>query len=321
MISAMASHSHLSVADRLLRELRALDEEVERFLDGVEITSTDASHMMPQPRSQWAHYSPPQPRQRLMLHSFRPLDEAGRKLQAKLLKKYAAWFEHVQLLCHGAPQKTEEALATANRHVVDVIELKVDWVAPKTIDEAKTRYRKYREPFVRALSDLRADQVEMVIIPDTNALCACADWPQYAAIAGSETFSIVVLSTVLGELDKLKMDSRKTESFRDKAKKIITRIKGLRAQGTLSEGVTVNKTIRIRLNAIEPDFKLTLSHLDKDNADDRIIASVLSLQRQQPGAVFVLVTSDINLQNKAEAAKVAYAEPPESSPAKAPAEG
>jgi hypothetical protein len=61
---------------------------------------------------------------------------------------------------------------------------------------------------------------------------------------------------------------------------------------------------------MEPRFERTLHWLDPTNQDDRIIASVLELQRAVPSATVILVTGDINLQNKSEAANLPYADPP-----------
>jgi predicted ribonuclease YlaK len=69
-------------------------------------------------------------------------------------------------------------------------------------------------------------------------------------------------------------------------------------------------SITIRLLQAEPDFDSTLSWLQRDNDDDRIIAATLEYQRQVPSSIVVLVTEDINMQNKAEAAKLPYDELP-----------
>lgn len=58
--------------------------------------------------------------------------------------------------------------------------------------------------------------------------------------------------------------------------------------------------------ASEPNFDKTLSWLDRDNNDDRIIASALEIQRDNPSSAVCLVTSDINLQNKTEMARLSY---------------
>ena len=52
----------------------------------------------------------------------------------------------------------------------------------------------------------------------------------------------------------------------------------------------------------------SLSWLDPTIDDDRIIASVLEVQAANPSDQVVLVTGDINLLNKAEAACIDHAE-------------
>jgi predicted ribonuclease YlaK len=64
----------------------------------------------------------------------------------------------------------------------------------------------------------------------------------------------------------------------------------------------------------EPKMADLPSWLDPDNQDDRIIGSLLEIQRAEPSAVIVLVTDDMSLQNKAEMAFLAWAEPPELTP-------
>jgi predicted ribonuclease YlaK len=61
----------------------------------------------------------------------------------------------------------------------------------------------------------------------------------------------------------------------------------------------------------EVDARSVLQWLDPDVPDDRIIAAALRLQSNHPaGLVILLVTTDINLQNKADAVGLPYAEPP-----------
>ena len=117
----------------------------------------------------------------------------------------------------------------------------------------------------------------------------------------------MLLPTVLGELDKLKILHRNPD-VRDKAKKIIRRIKGWRKQGSLVEGVKVDKTITVMVEFKEPDMANTLSWLDSENSDDRIIASVLSIQASFPTSKIMLATGDINLQNKADSAMIEIVE-------------
>ncbi|MGH9194787.1 MAG: PIN domain-containing protein [Acidimicrobiia bacterium] len=63
--------------------------------------------------------------------------------------------------------------------------------------------------------------------------------------------------------------------------------------------------------AAEPDFSTSLAWLDRTNQDDRIVASLLELQRVNPAAEIILVTGDINLQNKADAAGLPWSELPD----------
>jgi predicted ribonuclease YlaK len=64
--------------------------------------------------------------------------------------------------------------------------------------------------------------------------------------------------------------------------------------------------------AIEPNFENTLSWLSPDNNDDRIIASCFGVIKKQPHSIVILITADINMQNKADFAKINFLEPPES---------
>jgi predicted ribonuclease YlaK len=63
--------------------------------------------------------------------------------------------------------------------------------------------------------------------------------------------------------------------------------------------------------AVEPKFEETLPWLDPVNNDDRILASMIEVMRRYPRSLVALVTRDINLQNKAEFARVVFIEPPE----------
>ena len=122
---------------------------------------------------------------------------------------------------------------------------------------------------------------------------------------------MILLPTVLRELDQLKVTHR-NEDVPKKAEGLITRIKGYRARGSLTEGVPLRKgASTLRGVATEPDMAASLSWLDAGNDDDRLLASFLEVMRQYPHSAVILVTRDINLQNKAELARVCFAEPPD----------
>lgn len=91
-------------------------------------------------------------------------------------------------------------------------------------------------------------------------------------------------------------------------KSVINRIKGYRTQGSLLDGVKVNRTITVKMIAIEPNFNNALSWLNADNNDDKIIASSLDILREFPSSNLIIATGDINLQNKCEMANIPFAE-------------
>ena len=134
------------------------------------------------------------------------------------------------------------------------------------------------------------------------------DVSQYCKFIGQEEFTVIIVPTVIQELDDLKIKSRDID-FKNKVKSVIRRLKGWRQQGSMLKGVTVNKKITIKMVATEPKFNKTLQWLDSSNNDDRIIASILELQSTNPSSKVVLVTADLNLQNKAELAKLPIVEP------------
>jgi hypothetical protein len=150
----------------------------------------------------------------------------------------------------------------------------------------------------------------LIVVPDTGALMDHPDPVEYRALVGQGGFTFALLPTVLAELDDLKADYSKKQA-RDLALKAIRRIKGWRNQGSLREGVTVNGTIAVQAFHEEPDMDRTLSWLDRTVKDDRIVASILQLQTEHPGASIVLVTNDVNLLNKADAAAIQATEFPE----------
>jgi predicted ribonuclease YlaK len=117
-----------------------------------------------------------------------------------------------------------------------------------------------------------------------------------------------LVPTVSAELNRLKVEGR-TPELRDKVQAVIRRIKGLRDRGSLAAGVAVTHTVRFVSQANEPDFSRMPSWLDRTNNDDRILASAIALHGSHAASTVVLITSDLNLQTKADAAGLPYVEP------------
>ena len=65
----------------------------------------------------------------------------------------------------------------------------------------------------------------------------------------------------------------------------------------------------LRSIAPEPDMRNSLPWLDP-NKDDRVLASILEVMRSHPRSPVILVTRDINMQNKAAHAAIPYVDPP-----------
>lgn len=238
------------------------------------------------------------------------LTDNQKQVQMSLKKDFMEWIEHLNLLFLDASESTHYKIDETQKFILRWIEQEHgDWSVSSTV---KNNIMKLREEFkilydlIKILENKEVD--ELIVIPDTNSLIICHDFKDYKGIVEKDKFILILIPTVLEELDKLKIVHRERD-FRDKINSIIRRIKGLRQQGSLIKGVTVDRTITVKMIAVEPNFEHTLSWLDPSNNDDRIIANTLELQRGYPSSKVLLVTNDINLQNKAEMAKIPYCEP------------
>ncbi len=185
-----------------------------------------------------------------------------------------------------------------------------DHSIPRTIEQAKARAAKELDVF-DALLDIAAASGDPMLrlVPDTNSLIRNPDLASYARTAPASTFVVHLLPTVLSELDELK-DRGRTDDLRKQAQAVIRRLKGLRDRGNLATGVNLTKAITVRADAREVDVRAVLDWLDPSVPDDRILAAALRLQSDNPAGHVVLVTSDLNLQNKADAVGLPYMERP-----------
>jgi len=284
--------------NRLQDELHLIEKQMLELLD----VSTIKEHI-DDPRSEFIIIGMPP-------YYWGDTDEKQKRLQIQLLKTYSTWFEHFRLLFSEAPNEIEQKIKNTHKFIESWIEKESTWDIPPTIQEAKLQFQEEIQTYYELVGLLdTSKENRWILIPDTNALIFAPDVSQYYKVAGVVEYTVIIFPTVTQELDGLKVNHRDAQ-FRDKVKSVIRRLKGLRQQGTLLKGVTVNKTITVKMEAKEPNFNYTLGWLDPSNNDDRIIANALEFQRTYPSDKVVLVTGDINLQNKAELAKLPYAEPP-----------
>ncbi|MCK4543561.1 MAG: hypothetical protein KAU17_15125 [Spirochaetales bacterium] len=242
-------------------------------------------------------------------YAYNELNEEGRQIQAKLLEEYRRFYSLLTVLLKEQPKDTLKKLSRS------------DTVLTRTIEQNKTWCKNTQEAFDKAAQALQAEfellsrlfdpsEEESIYVPDTNALLYNLNIESWA-FPSIPKFTIVLLPTVLSELDFLKVNHR-NDDVRKKAETIIRKIKEYRRRGKLTETVTVVKDkIMLQAIAIEPDMETTLQWLDPENNDDRILAGVIEIMRVRPRSIVTAVSRDINFQNKAEFAAVPYEEPPE----------
>lgn len=280
----------MATADRLSSTLQRLVGDVAAFAAEVGIgTRVDDSGpvVFVAPKHHWLKPSPEQ-----------------KRTQLDLSRRYGAAMELLAVLTRGGPPSLLRELEEARTALASWIELEDNWSLSSDRSTNAAKIEQCGRDLQAIVGVLAAGpRGRLVVVADTNSMLECADPVGYRGLAGAPAFDFLLLPTVLSELDKLKIEHRNPD-VRDKAKKVITRIKGWRHQGPLLEGVTIDKSIVVRARHNEPKVSSSLSWLDPDNADDRIIASVLDIQAEAPSARVLLVTGDINLQNKADAAMI-----------------
>jgi len=224
-----------------------------------------------------------------------------------LKREFDALSEILTVVLAGAPKETTHALKSANQSFRLWLEFGNNWgVSPDPVQNEAAMY-KSTEGLQGILEILGFGSRQTIVVPDTNSIVDECDPVKYREIADAEEFTFLLLPTVLAELDDLKINHRNPE-VREQAKRAIRRIKGWRQQGSLREGVRVDRTITISAFHREPKMSDSLSWLDSEVNDDRLIASVLEVQAESPSGSVVLVTGDINLQNKADVAFILTAE-------------
>lgn len=230
----------------------------------------------------------------------------------RLLRRYTAWFDRFRLLFRNPTPNVTAHVADADKFVRRWVERPDAWdhTIPSTTDLARQR----AEQELTAFDDLlgvaeHAGTPAPKLVPDTNALLRDPDLASYAREAATPTFDVHVVTTVLRELDDLK-DRGRTPELRDKAQAVVRRFKGLRDKGSLSEGVSLTKNTKVFFESREVPVADVLSWLDPSVPDDRILGAALRLQSDNPSSTVLLVTSDLNLQNKADAAGLPYMETP-----------
>lgn len=235
------------------------------------------------------------------------LDGEALNLQRDILKEWSSLKEIINFYSMDMPNNTTWDIEEACKTIDSLIRQEdLVWSDNKQelVDDGTKAVNNIVSGFKR-FSDDRVGSV--MLVPDTNALLWQPDFTDY--ILPGKMVELILIPAVLSELDQAKI--YKNESVRKKTEKIIRQVKEFRRRGNLNSGVTVVKNkISIRSVAIEPHIQECLAWLDPDNKDDRILASTLEIIRNNLGTPVAIITRDMNLENKAELARVPYIEPP-----------
>lgn len=229
--------------------------------------------------------------------------------RTRLAADMEEWFSLFNLMHRDALPETERRIESATALLRRwVIRDGRDVSIPPSIEQARDKATHAFEELRDLISLVAPGPVGLVAVPDTNALLSCPDVATYGGVLNSTEYEVVLLPTVLAELDELKDRGRSAE-VRESARAVVRRIKGLRDRGNLRRGVPVEGSISLRAEHREVQPRTILDWLDPDIPDDRIIGAALDIQSRNPSTTVVLVTRDINLQNKAGAVGLPIADP------------
>jgi rRNA-processing protein FCF1 len=242
-------------------------------------------------------------------HWWNDLDIEGRRIQDRLMGDYRQYRDLVQVLIRGLPadglSEFKQADDAVTKHVQ---QQRATWA--ESVQEAKTKTLEAIDAIQALLERLFSVEGETIIVPDTNALLLAPALDQWT-FEWCDRFTLVFTPTVLSELDELKV-AHKNPDVRAKAERMIRQIKELGRRGDLLAGVpVVTGKVVARSVAVDPKVSESLPWLDAANNDDRLLASVVELIRRNVRAIVVIVTGDINLQNKASHARIPAVEPPD----------
>lgn len=237
------------------------------------------------------------------------LNSEGIKLQSEIFIKYNHITELIEVMLSDVPTEYKVKFNQCKIVILSYIEQNTQ-VCENSVQEICTAGITELDLQLKLINDLFVhNKNSYIFVPDTNALLINSELEKWNF--NCTKFEILIMPTVLSELDHLKLFGR-NDNVRSNANKLVKQFKEYRRRGRLIDGVTIKKDkIIIKTFAIEPDFNRTLSWLKADNNDDRLLASFIEVLRKNPNDYVNLVTADINLQNKAEYANLPFIEVPE----------
>lgn len=240
--------------------------------------------------------------------TYKKLGVEGQRIQSRVLDAYKHFCALIKILLQDQTRSTIDEFSKLDEIVMNTIEQRVTWCV--NVRDALNKAVEAIQNQLGLLDTLSDESKGLpVYVPDTNALLynpALEKWE----FPEAPRFVITLLPTILSELDSLKVNHR-NDAVKQKAEKLIRQIKEYRRRGNLNQGVSlVTGKIELSTIATEPNFANTLPWLDKTNNDDRFLAAVMEVMKKRIDSPVLIVSLDINLQNKAGFAAIPYVEPP-----------
>lgn len=161
-------------------------------------------------------------------HAWRVSDQ-GRRARSRLVEDYRRFAAIVGTLLTEQPAKALKDFDKADKTLTRICEQSGStW--HKTTDEARVAAANALARQLELVGDLYDPSEGVpVYVPDTNALLHNPDLDEWT-FSGSKRFEIVLLPTVLAELDELKV-SHRDPNLRQKSEALIGRIKSYQGRG------------------------------------------------------------------------------------------
>lgn len=244
----------------------------------------------------------------ITVHPYRwpELSTDAKRQQSRLLDEYRRYTDVLKVLLQGQPERSIERIRDDIDVVVGIIERHHSGLptASKNLEKATAAL----EGHLAQVQDLYSATATTILVPDTNALYWNPALEQWRS-PDNKPFNVVLTPAVVAEIDAHKSDHR-NGSRRKKAERIVRKISEYRRRGRLIDGVTLVRDVStISAVAAEPRMADALPWLDPSTPDDRFLASAMEVMRTNTRAPLVVITRDVNLQNKLEFARLPFLDP------------
>lgn len=236
----------------------------------------------------------------------------GKQLQSKLIDNYNKYVCKIKMFLRNLPNHSHYKF----RNEIDFIEKTIfqeNFPNTYSLENVLEKIENSFNIINNFLNEKYSYSTNTVLlVADANSMIYNPDFEFWYFDNFSE-FTIVLTPTLISELDILKVDPKKPQEVKDKARKIHNKINDYdsRKGNDILKGVTLVKNkISLISEPLEPNFKYALSFLNPDSKDDRYIVSTLEIMFKHSSSEVYIVTSDFNLKQKCRIASVPVLLPP-----------